>query len=111
MGLGASFAVVVRILLLIGVGVVLRATKLLPRDASKPLNTLLVYVAIPALVFQAVHPARLEPALLGPVAVAWVVALTGMALAWVVGRALRLPRPALGAFMLVAALGNTGYLG
>jgi malate permease and related proteins len=111
MALGASIAVVARILLLIGVGVALRASGLLPRDASRPLNTLLVYVAIPALVFQAVQPAHLELAFLGVVGVAWVVALAGMALAWVVGRALRLPRPALGGFMLVAALGNTGYLG
>ena len=111
MGLAASVEVVVRILLLIGVGIALRATGLLPRDASKPLNTIIVWVALPALIFQAVHPARLEVAFLGVVAVAWVVALAGMALAWAIGRALRLPAPALGAFMLVAALGNTGYLG
>ena len=111
MALGASVAVVVRILLLIGVGVALRASGLLPRDAAKPLNTILIYVAIPALVFQAIQPARLEAAFLGVVAIAWVVALAGMALAWVVGRALKLPDPVLGGFILVAALGNTGYLG
>ena len=39
------------------------------------------------------------------------VALLGMGAAWLIGRALKLPRPTLGAFVLVAGLGNTGYLG
>ena len=103
--------VVLRILLLVAVGVALRASGLLKREASKTLNTVLVYTAIPALVFQAVHPAKLEAAFLGIVAVAWVVACVGLAAAWLVGRALHLPKHTLGAFMLVSALGNTGYLG
>ena len=60
----ASFEVIARILLLIGVGVVLRATHLLTRESAKTLNTVIVYVALPALVFQAVHPAKLELCLL-----------------------------------------------
>ena len=111
MAVGASIEVVVRILLLIGVGVALRASRLLPREAAKPLNTIIVWVALPALVFQAVHPAHLEVAFLGVVAIAWVVALVGMGVAWVIGRTLRLPAPVLGGFMLVCGLGNTGYLG
>ncbi len=103
--------VVARILLLVGVGVVLRATGLLPRRASETLNTVLLYVAIPALVFDAIYPAKIDYTFLGEVGIAWAVGLAGLLLAWVAGRAMRLPRPALGAFMLVAALGNTGYLG
>jgi malate permease and related proteins len=103
--------VVAIILLLVAVGVALRLGGLLDRDAAKPLNTVLIYAAIPSLVFLAVYRARLEFAFLAIVGVAWVVALVGLLAAWVVGRALRLERPTLGAFMLVAALGNTGYLG
>ncbi len=103
--------VVVVILLLVAVGVVLRLAGLLDRGAATTLNALLIYAAIPALVFQAVHRAQLELSFLAIVAVAWCVALVGMLAAWLIGRALHLPRPTLGAFMLIAALGNTGYLG
>ena len=104
--------VVAKILLLVGVGVALRMSGLLPRSASGTLNTLLIWVAIPALVWTAIRPAQLTWALVGIIGVAWVVALAGIAVAWVLGRyAFHLPRPTLGAFMLVAGLGNTGYIG
>jgi hypothetical protein len=104
--------VVGRILLLVGVGVALRMSGLLPRSAAATLNTLLIWVAIPALVWTAIRPATLTWALAGIVAVAWVVALAGIAVAWVLGRyAFKLQRATLGAFVLVAGLGNTGYLG
>jgi predicted permease len=111
MSVVALAQVVAVILMLVAVGVALRLSGLLDRTAAKPLNTVLIYAAIPSLVFVAVYRARLEFAFLGIVAVAWAVALAGLLVAWLVGRAMRLERPTLGAFMLVAALGNTGYLG
>lgn len=104
--------VVGRILLLVGVGVALRASGLLPRDASRTLNTILIWVAIPALVWTAIRPAPLSWELAGVIGIAWAVAAAGLVIAWALGKyVLKLEAAALGAFMLVAALGNTGYLG
>ena len=44
-------------------------------------------------------------------AVAWIVFAFIAVLAWLVARALKLPRPVAGAFILAAAFGNTGYIG
>jgi predicted permease len=111
MSVVALAQVVAVILLLVGVGVALRATGLLPRDAAKPLNVLLIYAAIPSLAFLAMYRAQVRLEFLAIVAVAWAVGLSGLLVAWLVGRAMRLSRPTLGTFMLVAGLGNTGYLG
>jgi predicted permease len=75
------------------------------------LNAVIIYVALPALVFQAVHPAALSWQLAEVAAIAWAVALVGLALGWLAARLLKLPAPAAGAVMLTAALGNTGYIG
>jgi len=108
----ASLAeVIAGLLLLVGVGVVLRLTGLLSADEVQPINTVLLYVGVPALVFRAVHPAKLTPELLIVAAVAWVVALLAFGLAWLAARALRLGPRSTGALMLAAALGNTGYIG
>jgi molybdopterin-containing oxidoreductase family membrane subunit len=41
----------------------------------------------------------------------WGIVLVGLVIAWAVARALKLSGPTLGAFMLVAVFGNTGYVG
>ncbi|MFA5843205.1 MAG: AEC family transporter [Coriobacteriia bacterium] len=99
------------ILALVGVGVALRATGLLKPEDAKPINTLMVYVALPALVFRTVHPAPLSWELAGIAGIAWAVTAAGFALGWVLARALRLPPRTAGGFILCAALGNTGYIG
>lgn len=108
----ASLAgVILGVLGLVGVGLLLRASGLLKPEDARPINNVIIYAGLPALIFQAVHPARLEPGLLLVAAIAWVAVAFGMLVAWVVGRLLRLPRPTIGALMLVSALGNTGYIG
>jgi predicted permease len=108
----ASVAVVIgRLLALVAVGVALRASRLLRADDARVLNAVIVYVGLPALIFQAVHPAKLSWQLAGIAAIAWGVALTGFAIGWGAAKLLRLAPPAAGALMLTAALGNTGYIG
>lgn len=108
----ASVAIVIgKLLALVAVGVLLRASGLLRAEDARILNAVIIYVALPALVFQAVHPARLSWELATVAAVAWAVALAGFVLGWAASRLLRLAPPAAGALMLTAALGNTGYIG
>lgn len=108
----AALAVVIgKLLALVAVGVALRASGLLKSEDARVLNTVIVYVALPALIFNAVHPAALGWDLALVALVAWVAGAVGFALAYVAARLLRLPRPAAGGLMLTSALGNTGYIG
>jgi len=103
--------IVLRLLGLVGVGWVLRVTGLLASEDARPIHTMIIYVGLPALVFQAVHPARLSTEFAVIAAVAWLVFATSALIAWVASYLLRLPRPVAGGFIIAASLGNTGYIG
>jgi len=96
---------------IVGIGAILRWARLLSSADARPLNTVIVYVGLPAFVFQAVHGAQLPQSLVGVVVVSWVVFGILLALAFVAQRLMRMPRNRAGGFMLAASLGNTGYLG
>lgn len=99
------------VLVLIALGVLLRRVGLLEQSDNESLNKLIVYLALPALVFSGVHGARMSPRLLVITLVAWATFLVCLGVAWAVGRGLKLPPATLGGFLLVTAIGNTGYLG
>ena len=108
----------VRLLVVIGgllayvaIGVGLRLTGLLKVEDAKPLNTLLIYVALPAMIFTTVQRTDLEWSLAALPALAWLIVFVGLAIAWPLTRVLRLTGPQAGAFMLVAVFGNTAYMG
>jgi len=96
---------------IVGIGALLRATGLLAASDARPMNTVIIYVGLPAFVFQAVHGAELTASLIGVVALSWAVFAVVLAVAFVAQKTMRLPRPTAGGLMLVASLGNTGYLG
>jgi auxin efflux carrier (AEC) len=103
--------VIAQVLILVGVGVALRASRLLEPSDAKPLNTIIIYVGLPALVFGAISDATFDATLARVVAVAWVVILAGVGVAWFASSLLGLSGPTRGGFIICAALGNTGYLG
>jgi malate permease and related proteins len=103
--------IVLTLLALVGVGWVLRATGVLSPDDARPIHTVIIYVGLPALIFRAVHPATLDPELAVIAVIAWAVFAVSAAVAWLVARAMRLPRRVAGGFILAASLGNTGYIG
>jgi hypothetical protein len=96
---------------IVGVGALLRATKILRREDAHPINRVIVYVGLPAYIFNAVHGAALRFDLLGVVAVAWVVFAAMLALGWLAARLLRLEDETAGGFIIAVALGNTGFIG
>lgn len=96
---------------IVGVGWLLRRTGILRREDAHPINRVIIYAGLPAMIFRAVHGAKLGPDLALVAAVAWGVFVVSALLAWSLTRALRLPRPVAGGFILAAALGNTGYIG
>ena len=102
---------IARVLAFVAAGVLLRRFAVLRRDDAGILHRVIIYVALPALIFTSVVSAPLSSELLRAAGVAWAVSLTGLATAWELAHALRLPPKVTGGFVLVAALGNTGYLG
>jgi predicted permease len=102
---------ILKMLALAGVGMVLRATGLVKRENAKVINSLVIYAALPALVFRVARQTELSFDLLRVAGVAWLVGGAGFLVAWGLARLLRLPKRTAGAFILVTALGNTGYIG
>lgn len=96
---------------IVGVGALLRTTKILRAEDARPINGLIIYVGLPAFIFTAVHEATLRPDLWGVVGVAWVVFAAMALLGWLSARLLKLPPEMAGGFIIAAALGNTGYIG
>jgi predicted permease len=102
---------ILKMLALAGVGMILRATGLVKRENAKVINSLVIYAALPALVFRVARQTELSLDLLRVAGVAWLVGGAGFLVAWGLARLLRLPKRTAGAFILVTALGNTGYIG
>jgi hypothetical protein len=111
MHIGGLLAVIAGLIGYVAVGFLLRASGLLSPDDAKPLNALLMYVALPALIFSTVQRAQLDWALAALPAIAWVVVVGGLVVSWLITRLLKLNGPQTGAFMLVAVFGNTAYMG
>lgn len=102
---------IVSALLLIGLGALFGRVKLLSREDVPKLNNIVVYLAFPALIFQSILSADLSVRFLIIPAVAWVVMLASLGLAYAAGRLMRLERKVLGGFLLLSSFGNTGFLG
>ena len=96
---------------IVGIGWALRATGILKKADSRPINALIIYVGLPAFIIRAVLGATLDSRLFVVVAVAWLVFGVMAVLGWAAARALGLSATATGGFILVVALGNTGYIG
>ncbi|MBA3301477.1 MAG: transporter [Thermoleophilaceae bacterium] len=81
------------------------------RGGERSMSAIL-WVALPIVAFFNVARLELSAEVGAGIAYGYGAVIGTMALAWLIGtRVLRLARPALGALMLAAALGNTGYLG
>jgi len=96
---------------IVGIGSLLRMSGLLAPSDARPLNTVIIYVGLPAFIFEAVHGAPLSGSLLRVVALSWLVFAVLLGAAFLAQRLMRLSRKQAGGLMLTAALGNTGYLG
>ena len=104
---------VISIFLLLFIGYGTKKVRLLKAEDADLLNNVVVYLTLPAFIFEAIYSYR-QPL---PLAIAKVpiigfamIAVT-LAAAYLVGKALRLNKPTLAGLMLAAAFGNTGFLG
>jgi predicted permease len=102
---------IAKMLVLVLAGIALRRSGVLRREDSRALNGVIVYAALPALIFTVVVKAPLSLELAKAAGVAWGVTLVGLALAWAAARALKLKPRVAGGFIIASAIGNTGYIG
>lgn len=82
-----------------------------PERAGAVLATLVTDVSFPALTVLVLTRARIRGDVLLALVPATAALAAGIALAWIVSRALRLDAPARGAFVLTAAFCNTAFIG
>ena len=96
---------------IVAVGWTLKRFGLLKAEDARPINNVIIYAGLPAMIFQAVHPAELDSGLALVAGVSWAVFIVVASLSWSIARFLGLPRVVAGGFILAASLGNTGYIG
>ncbi|MCL6520349.1 MAG: AEC family transporter [Armatimonadetes bacterium] len=104
---------VLSIFLLLSVGYGAKKVKLLRDQDADLLNTVVVYITLPAFIFDAIYsyrqPIPLSIAKVPIIGFAMILVVLGIA--YVVGRAMGLDRPTLGGMIIASGFGNTGFLG
>jgi predicted permease len=96
---------------IVGIGVMLRSVGLARATDAHALNTVIIYVGLPAMIFRAMHRAVLGPEIGRVVFVAWLVFGVALGAAWALSRLMGVERPLEGGMLLAASFGNTGFIG
>jgi predicted permease len=99
------------VLAMLALGYLFQRLRVLPGDAARTLNLVVLYVCLPAAVLRYVPRLHLEPALLGVIAVPWLLLGATVVLVGVFSRWLEFRREETAVLMLTVALGNTSFLG
>lgn len=95
----------------LAIGMGLRRFKRVPENAHTSINAFIIQISLPALTLLQVHAVSLDPSLLYAVLMPWLLFAASALLFWPVGNALKLPRTATGALIVVGGLGNTSFIG
>jgi predicted permease len=82
-----------------------------PEDAHVTLNSVIIYLSLPALILLHLHGLHFSRELLYAAAMPWCLFLIGACLFFVVGRKTQLRLESMAALTLVGGLGNTSFVG
>lgn len=99
------------VLAMLALGYLFQRLRVLPGDAAQTLNLVVLYVCLPAAVLRYVPRLHVEPALLGVIAVAWLLLGATVLLVAASSRWLRLRRDEHAVLLLTVGLANTSFLG
>lgn len=99
------------ILAMLVLGYVLQRSRLLPDNAAQTLNLVVLHVCLPAAVLRHAPCLHLEPALLGIVAVPWLLLAASVLLVTLLSRLFAFRDDERAVLLLTVALGNTSFLG
>ncbi|QDH71451.1 AEC family transporter [Marilutibacter alkalisoli] len=99
------------VLAMLALGYLFQRLRVLPGDAPQVLNLVVLYVCLPAAVLRYAPRLTLEPALIGVVAVPWLLLAATVLLVGLCARWFGFRRDEHAVLLLTVALGNTSYLG
>lgn len=85
--------------------------KIIYKDNSKELVEFIIYFSLPAIVFAKIYPLELTYETLQLIFMFNTIILGNLALAFLVGRVLKLEKKILATFVIVATFGNTSFIG
>lgn len=93
------------------VGIALRRLKSFPDETSQVLNLMVIWVALPAVIFIQAPKIEFSSSILIPALTPWAMILVFAALTLLMGKLMKWGPKTLGALLLLAPLGNTSFLG
>ena len=99
------------IIICIALGMLLKRSKDFPKATAHVLNMIIIWVALPAVIFLQIPKINLSAETLIPVVTPWVMIFLSALLTYLFGKNFQLSRKSLGALMLLVPLGNTSFLG
>lgn len=105
------FSITFSVVILISLGFVAKKSGLLKAEDASILNNIIIYLTLPAMIFEKVLVSTISLNLWRVPVTALVVMSVCLFVALLVGKGISLKAKTLGAFLLAAAIGNTGYLG
>ncbi len=106
------FTTIIPIFAIILLGWISRKKGFIHEDFIGPANSLVFYIAIPAMIFSAISRATLTAHFnIGILVITLVTAMVACILAWAFGRACRLKQGQLGSYVQISFHGNLGYIG
>ncbi len=103
-------SVIASIILVFGFGYGAKKLGIVKKEDAHVLNNIIIYIALPALIFMAIYRAKLSASFLYVSAIALLTTSILVGLAYLAARFFKLDKTLTGTFMLVAAVGNTGYI-
>ncbi len=100
-----------KVFLVVAVAYLLKRLGILREEDSKVLVSYVINFALPLLAFKSMHEVGVGMHLLRVPLSAWIVILSCMALAFVVGKLLSMSQKDMRTFFLISSFGNTAFLG
>jgi predicted permease len=91
--------------------ILLKRYRVMAEEQSTLFSKLLTQIVLPAMSFVQLSMHAIAPRQFLMVLVMFVSVVATLAAAWAAGRALRLPRPTIGALMIVSSFGSSALLG
>lgn len=85
--------------------------KVIYHDNSKQLIEFIIYFSLPAIVFSKIYPLNLDERIFGLIIMFMCFILFNLALAYFIGKLMKLERLLLATFMIMATFGNTSFIG
>ncbi len=101
----------VLIIALLFTGILLRRVKEMPNNTAVVLNKMVIWVALPAVIFKQIPKLPFNSSVLIPALTPWFIIILSAIAIYLICKACSVERKTIGALLLLVPLGNTSFLG